>query len=155
MKRQRQSQNQDKILEAGQRQRQSQTGAVGLDERFQVENGRKKASDIALKVGIAGAIAFGALASGFLMSRRGRRLIRDVWLERRPSPLEDRVMDVIWAEPVLGRRPVDVAELEPGVIALLGKVRTRDEQQRLIQLVERVKGVSLVEDRLEIRLRAR
>jgi osmotically-inducible protein OsmY len=120
-----------------------------------VENGRKKASDIALKVGIAGAIAFGALASGFLMSRRGRRLLRDVWLERRPSALEDRVMDVIWKEPVLRRRPVDVAELEPGVIALVGRVRTNDEQEKLVQLVGRVKGVTDVENRLEVGHRAR
>jgi hypothetical protein len=128
---------------------------VGTNERLQVENGKKKASQIALKVGIAGAIAFGALASGFLMSRRGRRFLRDVWLERRRTPLEDRVIDVIWGEPILGRRPVDVAELEPGVIALVGEVRSSDEQKRALQLAKRVKGVVEVEDRLEVKPRAR
>ena len=85
---------------------------------------KKKAGQIALKVGLAGAITFGALASGFLMSRRGRRFLRDVWHERRRTPLEDQIMDTIWGEPILGRRPVDVHEIEPGVIVVAGQVRS-------------------------------
>src|SRR5512145_1634893 len=85
---------------------------------------KRKPSELAVRLGLAGVIAFGALASGFLISRRGRRFLRDVWQERRRSPLEDRVIDTIWGEPVLGRRPVDVAEIEPGVIAVYGEVRS-------------------------------
>ena len=111
---------------------------------------KRKASQVALKVGIAGAIAFGALASGFLVSRRGRRFLRDVWQERRRSPLEDRVIDTIWGEPVIGRRPIDVAELEPGVIAVVGQVRSNEERKAALAIARKVKGVVDVEDRLEV-----
>ncbi|MGH7468406.1 MAG: BON domain-containing protein [Longimicrobiales bacterium] len=117
-------------------------------------NGRK-ASGVALKVGIASVIAFGALASGFLVSRRGRRFLRDVWQERRRSVLEDRVIDNIWGEPVLGRRMVDVAEIDPGVIAVFGEVRSSDEQRALLSIARNVKGVVNVEDRLTVKPRAR
>ena len=117
-------------------------------------NGRT-ASGVAVRIGIAGVIAFGALASGFLVSRRGRRFLRDVWQERRRSVLEDRVIDDIWGEPVLGRRAVDVVEIEPGVIALHGEVRNSDERRSLRAVVQNVKGVSDVVDRLEVRPRAR
>ncbi len=120
-----------------------------------MQSSDKKGSNIALKLGIAGAIAFGALASGFLISRRGRRFLRDVWQERQRTVLEDRVIDVIWGEPVLGRRPVDVAELEPGVIALFGEVRSADERRMLLALARKVKGVLEIEDRIDVRPRAR
>lgn len=116
---------------------------------------KKKASQVALKVGIAGAIAFGALASGFLISRRGRRFLRDVWKERRRTPLEDRVIDTIWGEPVLGKRAVDVEEIEPGVIAVVGQVRTNDERRALLTIARATKGVSEVEDRIEVVQRVR
>jgi len=116
---------------------------------------RKKASQVALKIGIASAIAFGALASGFLVSRRGRRFVRDVWQERKRSPLEDRVIDTFWGEPVLGRRPIEVAEVQPGVIAVLGKVRTQEEKRAALNIARKVKGVEQVEDRLEVVARAR
>src|SRR5262245_59668225 len=86
----------------------------------------EKASQVALKWGIASAVALGALASGFLISRRGRRFVSDVWHEKRRTPLEDRVIDTIWGEAELGKRPIDVAEIEPGVIAVLGQVRSND-----------------------------
>ncbi len=115
----------------------------------------KKPSQVALKWGIAGAIAFGALASGFLISRRGRRFVQDVWHEKRRTPLEDRVIDTIWGEPVLGKRPVDVAEIEPGVIAVIGQVRTNEERKALLAIARDTKGVREVEDRLEIVARRR
>ena len=111
---------------------------------------RKKPGQIALKLGIAGAIAFGALASGFLVSRRGRRFVKDVWHERKRTPLEDRVIDLVWGEPVLGRRPVDVEEIEPGVIAVLGQVRSNDERRALLNIARETKGVLEVEDRIEV-----
>jgi hypothetical protein len=124
-------------------------------ERDDVMARRKKASHVALKVGLAGAIAFGALASGFLVSRRGRRFLRDVWQERKRSPLEDRVIDQIWGEPVLGRRPIEVHEVEPGVIAVVGAVRTPEERRAVLNIARRIKGVMDVEDRLLVESRAR
>ncbi|HSL69375.1 MAG TPA: BON domain-containing protein [Longimicrobiales bacterium] len=116
---------------------------------------KRKPSELAVRLGLAGVIAFGALASGFLISRRGRRFLRDVWQERRRSPLEDRVIDTIWGEPVLGRRPIDVAEVEPGVIAVIGQVRSPDERRAVLSIARKVKGVAEVEDRLEVLPRAR
>ena len=115
----------------------------------------KKPSQVALKWGIAGAIAFGALASGFLISRRGRRFVQDVWHEKRRTPLEDRVIDTIWGEPELGKRHVDVAEIEPGVIAVLGQVRSNEEREALLDIAHHTKGVKEVEDRLEVVTRRR
>ena len=116
---------------------------------------KKKPGEIALRIGIAGAIAFGALASGFLISRRGRRFVKDVWHERRRTALEDRVLDTIWGEAVLGRRPVDVEEIEPGVISVYGAVRSVDERRELLSVVAGTKGVDEVEDNVEIRKRKR
>jgi osmotically-inducible protein OsmY len=110
----------------------------------------KRASQVALKWGIASAVALGALASGFLMSRRGRRFVSDVWHEKRRTPLEDRVIDTIWGEAVLGKRPIDVAEVEPGVIAVLGQVRSNDERRALLTIASSIKGVKEVEDKLEV-----
>ena len=118
------------------------------------EDGKKR-TNLALKVGIAGAIAFGALASGFIVSRRGRRFLRDVWQERRRTVLEDRVIDVIWGEPVLGRRRIDVAELEPGVITMFGVVRSSEERRKALALARKVKGVLEIEDRIDVEPRAR
>jgi|SRR6185369_13609737 len=113
-------------------------------------SGEKKPTQVALKWGIAAAIGFGALASGFLVSRRGRRFVSDVWHEKRRTPLEDRVIDTVWGDHVLGKRPVDVAEIEPGVIAVLGQVRSNDERRELLAIARQTKGVIEVEDRIEI-----
>jgi osmotically-inducible protein OsmY len=127
----------------------------GQGRGMEQEKPKKTAGQIALRVSIAGAIAFGALASGFLVSRRGRRFLRDVWDEKRRTPLEDRVIDTIWGHPRLGRRKVDVVEVEPGVIAVVGVVRTPVERRALLRLASKVKGVLEIEDRLEVRPRAR
>jgi osmotically-inducible protein OsmY len=76
--------------------------------------------------------------------------VSDVWHEKRRTPLEDRVIDTIWGEAVLGKRPVDVAEIEPGVIAVLGQVRTNEERRALLTIASSIKGVREVEDRLEV-----
>src|SRR3546814_9972187 len=44
----------------------------------------------ASRVGIAGAIALGAVASGLLLSRSGRRLLGEVWEGRQRTTIEDR-----------------------------------------------------------------
>jgi osmotically-inducible protein OsmY len=111
-------------------------------------------SSTALKVGIFSAVALGAAVSGFLMSRQGRRFIRDVWQGRRRSPLEDRVLAALWSDRHLGRRQIDVQEIEPGVVALIGRVRNADERRHARDIVAGIKGINEIEDRLEIRPRS-
>lgn len=109
----------------------------------------------AVKVGIFGAVALGAAVSGFLVTRQGRGFVKDVWQGRRRSQIEDRVLDALWADHDLGRRPIDVQEIEPGVVALIGRVRNPRERRRARAIVATVKGINEIEDRLEIRRRKR
>lgn len=110
----------------------------------------RKMSKTALKVGIFGAVALGAAVSGFLISRQGRRFVRDVWQERKRTPLEDRALDALWADRVIGRRKIDVQEIEPGVLALVGRVRTSDERRHARSILATIKGIDEIEDRLEV-----
>jgi osmotically-inducible protein OsmY len=112
--------------------------------------GRRSIAGAAVKIGIAGVIGFGAVATGLLASRRGRKLVREAWEGRRRTRIEDRVLDAIWADRVLGRRAIDAQEVEEGRVALLGQIRSEEERERALAIVGRVKGVSAVEDRLEI-----
>jgi hypothetical protein len=109
----------------------------------------------AVKVGIFGAVALGAAVSGFLISRQGRGFVKDVWNGRRRSPLEDRVLDALWADRTLGRRKIEVQEIEHGVIALMGRVMDNEERRRARSVLAGIKGVNEIEDRLEIRPRKR
>ena len=111
---------------------------------------KEKVSGTAVKIGIAGAVALGAVVSGFLISRQGRRFVKDVWDGRRRTPLEDRALDALWGDRKLGRRRIDVQEIEPGVIAMSGKVRSADERRSARALVARISGVNEIEDRLEV-----
>lgn len=104
----------------------------------------------AIKIGIFGAVALGAVVSGFLVTRQGRHFVKDVWHGRKRSQLEDRALDAIWADAQLGRRRIDVVEIEPGVLALEGQVRSADERRRALTLVARLKDVKEIEDRLEL-----
>jgi osmotically-inducible protein OsmY len=113
----------------------------------------KKLSKTALKVGIFGAVALGAAVSGFLASRQGRRFVKDVWQGRRRSPLEDRALDALWSDRVLGKRSIEVQEIEPGVLAVQGRVRNTDERRRARSVLAGIKGVNEIEDRLEVRAR--
>ena len=113
----------------------------------------RKIGKTAMKVGIFGAVALGAAVSGFLVSRQGRRFVKDVWDGRRRSQLEDRVLDALWADRALGRRPIEVQEVEPGVVALIGRVRDNEERRRARSVVAMVKGINEIEDRLEVRPR--
>jgi hypothetical protein len=105
---------------------------------------------IALKIGIAGAIGFGALATGMLVSRRGRHLVREAWQGRERTRLEDRVLDAIWGDPVLGRRELDVDDLGDGVVAVYGKVRNDEERRVALALARQVKNVVAVEDHMKV-----
>jgi hypothetical protein len=113
------------------------------------ESGNKFGS-IALKVGIAGAIGFGAIATGLFVSRRGRHLVKEAWQGRERTRLEDRVLDLLWGDPVLGRRDIDVDEIDNGVIAIFGAVRTDQERRVAIAIARDVKGIVAVEDHLEV-----
>jgi hypothetical protein len=105
---------------------------------------------LALKIGIAGALAIGAVASGFLLSRQGRRVVKEAWQGRRRTRLEDRVLEALWEDDDIGRRDLDVQELTPGVIAVSGRIRTRREREQVMDVVEDVEGVREVEDRLVV-----
>lgn len=109
-----------------------------------------KISKKALKVGIFGAVALGAVVSGFLVSRQGRRFVKDVWQGRKRSQLEDRALDALWGDRLLGKRRIEVEEIEPGVLALTGQVRSTDERRWARALVARVNGVDEIEDRLHV-----
>jgi hypothetical protein len=124
-----------------------------MDENGRVEAGRGFGT--ATRVGIAGAIALGAIASGLLLTRGGRRLVGEVWQGRQRTRIEDRVLDALWRDKVLGRRRIDAAELAEGVIALSGAVRSDVERGRALAIAESVKGVREVEDRLDIVSEAR
>jgi hypothetical protein len=110
-------------------------------------------SSTAIKVGIFGAVALGAAVSGFLATRQGRHFVKDVWQGRKRSQLEDRALDSIWGDKILGRRRIDVQEIEPGVLAVEGQVRSADERRRALTLIARISGVQEIEDRLEVRTR--
>jgi hypothetical protein len=119
------------------------------------DNESKGLGAIALKLGIATAIGFGALATGMLVSRQGRHLVKEAWQGRERTRLEDRVLDTLWRDPVLGRRDLDVDELAAGVLALYGKVRTEDERRVALALARQVKGVQEVEDHMKVAPRGR
>ena len=111
---------------------------------------RGRLAGLALRVGVAGAIGFAAVATGLLLSRKGRRLVREAWQGRQRTRLEDRVLDALWGDPVLGGRSIDVEELESGTVALSGRVESEDERRRAVTLAGRTQGVSTVVDRLEV-----
>jgi hypothetical protein len=105
---------------------------------------------LALKLGIAGAIGFGALATGMFVTRKGRHLVREAWQGRERTRIEDRVLDTLWDDPRIARRRIDVHEVEPGRVELFGKVRTIGERRRTVRLVQEVAGVQEVYDHLEV-----
>jgi hypothetical protein len=100
------------------------------------------------RLALGGAVAFGALASGFLVSRRGRRLVADTFRGMRRSPLADRVLDRFWDEPALGRRRLDVEEPREGTIVVVGSIATDRERDLAVAIAASVPGVVEVVDRL-------
>src|SRR5438552_2156421 len=110
----------------------------------------KSKSGLALKIAIGTGIALGAVVSGLLISRRGRNLVREAWQGRRRTRLEDRALDALWGDRSLGRRELDVTEVEEGTLELSGILRSDEERRRAIEMVEHVKGVQDVVDRLQV-----
>ena len=117
--------------------------------------GSRNLGALALKIGVATAIGFGALATGMLVSRQGRHLVKEAWQGRQRTRIEDRVLDRIWGDPVLGRRDLDVAEVSEGVVAVYGKVRNEQERRVAVALAGQVKGVVDVQDHMTVASRDR
>ena len=109
--------------------------------------------NLAVRIGLAGALGIGALVTGFILTRPGRKLVGDVLAGRSRTPLESRVLDALWSDRVLGRRKLEAQEIAPGRIALRGTVRSEEEVGRAVAVAEHAKGVREVESRLEVRPR--
>jgi hypothetical protein len=107
-------------------------------------------SNLAIKIGVAGIIGLGALASGLFISRRGRHLIKEAMEGRRRTRLEDRALDALWGDRVLGRRDIDVDELGDGTLLVLGEVRSPDERRRALAIAAKTPGVKTVVDQLTV-----
>ena len=105
---------------------------------------------MALKIGIAGAIGFGAIATGLFITRKGRHLVREAWQGRERTRLEDRVLDALWDHPRIARRRIDVDEVQDGHIELIGTVRSDVERDEAVRVVVGVKGVQVVIDALQV-----
>lgn len=105
-------------------------------------------SNKAWKIGAGLAVGFAAVATGMLLSRSGRKLVREAWQGRQRTRLEDRVLDRLWADRTLARRNIDVAEVGPGVVELIGFVRSDEEADRARHIAETIDGVRTVVNRL-------
>jgi hypothetical protein len=105
---------------------------------------------LAVRLGLAGALGVGALVTGFILTRSGRRLMGDVLAGRRRTPLEGRVLDSFWSDHVLGRRQLEVVESGPGRVTVQGAVGNWEELGRATALAERAKGVKEVEMLVEV-----
>lgn len=103
------------------------------------------------KLGAGLAVGVAAAATGLWLSRGGGRVVREMLRGRLRTRLEDRVLDGLWADDALARRPVDVVELGPGVVELRGSVADEEEARRAVALATNVRGVHSVVNRLEIR----
>lgn len=107
-------------------------------------------AQVVTRLGIASAIALGAVASGMLLSRSGRRLLGEVWQGRQRTTIEDRVLDALWRDDRIGRRRIDVIELSDGTVRLTGAVRDEAEHDRAIEIVKATRGVRGIDAQLEI-----
>ena len=107
-------------------------------------------SRIVLKLGVAGFVGFGALATGLFTTRKGRHLVREAWHGKQRTRIEDRVLDTLWDDKRLARRRIDVDEMDGGRVEVIGTVRSQEERERALNLTAGVKGVNVVVDRLEV-----
>jgi hypothetical protein len=107
-------------------------------------------SGMALKIGIAGVVSFGAIATGMIASRKGRNLLREAWQGRERTTLEDRVLESLWSDPVLSRRPLDVEEVAGRTVLLTGEVHSESERALAVRTAEHTRGVDGVVDRLQV-----
>jgi hypothetical protein len=103
-----------------------------------------------MRIGLAGALGVGALVTGFILTRSGRRLVGDVLAGHNRTPLEGRVLDALWSDRVLGRRHFEVRESTPGRITVNGTVGSSEELGRALAIAERTKGVKEVEPHIAV-----
>lgn len=85
--------------------------------------------------------------AGRLRPARLRRLGRE---QRELTALEDRVLEVFFADGVLGERGIDVGAISPGILELSGSVWTEEEADRAVRVASGVEGVRTVVNRIEI-----
>ncbi|CAN5765149.1 hypothetical protein BH23GEM10_BH23GEM10_12250 [soil metagenome] len=111
---------------------------------------QKPVPRIALKIGVAGFIGFGALATGMFVTRKGRRLVGEAWQGKERTTIEDRVLDALWDDDRLARRIIDVDDIGDGCVELIGTVRSEEERETALDIADRVKGVKEVVDLLEV-----
>jgi hypothetical protein len=114
----------------------------------------EKSGGLALKIAIGSGIALGAVVSGLLISRRGRNLVREAWQGKRRTRLEDRALDALWGDRALGKRTLEVQEIEEGTLEISGVLKSEAERERALDMVERIKGVHDVVDRLVVQVPA-
>jgi len=103
---------------------------------------------MALRIGVAGFIGFGAVATGLFATRKGRHLVREAWEGRQRTRIEDRVLDALWSDERIARRRIDVTEGEQGQVKLAGVVRSNAERDRAVDIAATVNGVTMVLDAL-------
>lgn len=109
--------------------------------------GDEVGTGMGLRLAIGGAVTVGALVSGYLLSRHGRRLVADTFRGRRPSPLAERVQEALWGDPLLAHRRITVDEVE-GEVFLTGTVATEVERNIALERARAVTGVRQVTDRI-------
>lgn len=107
-----------------------------------------KSSALASTIGIAGIIGVGVAVGGLMISSQGRQLVREALHRRCRSRLEDRILELLWEDPMVGLRDFDVRDTGDGVVELSGVVRSRRERARALRLARSVEDVAAVEDRL-------
>jgi hypothetical protein len=66
--------------------------------------------------------------------------------------LEERVLDALHDEPVLSSRSIEIAVVGDGVVELTGTVHSIEEISRAAALVRAIPGVSMVLNRIEVRM---
>jgi hypothetical protein len=113
------------------------------------ENG-KGSGNIMLRIGLASALGVGALVTGFILTRPGRKLMSDVIAGRKRTHLEGRVLDALWSDRLLGPREIEVRETGPVQVSLSGELVNGEEVGRAVALAERAKGVKQVESKMTI-----
>lgn len=107
-------------------------------------------SSLGARLAVGGVLTVGALASGFLVSRRGRRLVADTFRGAKRTPLADRVLDRFFDEPALARRRLDVEEPRDGMVVVVGAVANERELALALEVAGTVHGVQEVGDRLVV-----
>lgn len=113
-----------------------------------VRRGAGKA--LALRVALAGALGLGALVTGFIVTRPGRKLVGDVLAGRERTHLESRVLDELWGDRFIGKRRLEVRQTGQGRVTLTGTVASPEEVGRAVALAERAEGVREVQAELTV-----